>query len=221
MTRHTLLSFSLLAALLAPACTSTGSDKGAATGKTAEQAAKQIELVNTQLDATLAALSDLVKKPAPDLGPQFKTYTKNLAQLESTAEEVAALAARIETKSQEYFTVWDAQLAEVQNEDIRARSAERREAISAGFKKIQGEYSEVREEFKPLLSNLRDVRTVLSADLTMDGMKAIESTVKKTGKDSESVKESLEELAARFREIGVKLSRSGPPAPAPAKTEKK
>ncbi len=217
MTRSTLLLFPLLLALLTPACSSTGSDKGAATGKSAEQAADQIDRGNAQLDATLAALKDLVKMPAPDLQPQFKAFTKSLAQLESTAEDVAALAAKIDTKSQDYFTQWDQQLAAVQNEDIRARSAERREAISASFKKMQSEYAEVREEFKPLLSDLRDVRTVLSTDLTLDGLKAIEGAVKKAEKGSASVKESLQELAERFRTLGVKLSRSGPPQPAPEK----
>ena len=215
MTRFTLLSFSLLATLLTSACSTTGSDKGAATGKSAEQAANQIELGSTQLDATLVALKDLVQKPAPDLAPQFKTFTKSLAQLESTAEDVATLAAKIDTKSQDYFTQWDQQLAAVQNEDIRARSAERKEAISASFKKIQSEYGEVRDEFKPLLSDLRDVRTVLSADLTQDSLKSIDKTVAGISKKSESVRKSLKELTEKFRELGVKLSRSGPPQPAP------
>src|SRR6185503_16298737 len=215
MIRSILFSFPLLALLTS--CSSTGSDKGAATGKTAEHAANQIELGSTQLDATLAALKDLVKNPAPDLAPQFKAYTKSLAQLEATAEGVAELAASIETKSQEYFAQWDGQPAAVQNEDIRARSAERKEAISASFKKIQSEYAEVREEFKPMLSDLRDIRTVLSSDLTMDSLKAIEGTVKDVAKESESVKESLVELTEKFRALGVKLSRSGPSAPAPEK----
>jgi hypothetical protein len=106
----------------------------------------------------------------------------------------------------------------VQNEDIRARSAERREAITASFSKIQSEYSEVRDEFKPLLSDLRDIRTVLTTDLSMDGLKSIEDTVEDVVDESDDVKESLHELEKRFRELGVKLSRSGPPSePAPKK----
>jgi methyl-accepting chemotaxis protein len=220
MTRHS-LSLPSLFLLVLPACSSTGSDKGAATGKSVTHAADQIDLGITHLDATLLALKELVTKPAPDLAPQFKAFDKSLAQLESTAEDVAALAAGIDTRSQEYFAQWDQQLAAVQNEDIRARSAERREAISASFKKIQNEYSEVRDEFKPLLSDLRDVRTVLSADLTMDGLKAVEDTVDDIREESESVKESLQELAKKFHELGARLSRTGPPAEKPQEAKKK
>lgn len=218
MSRSAFSSVPLLLGALVSACSATGSDKGAATGKTVEQAAGEVGLGIGHLDATLAALEVLVEKPAPDLAPQFKTFTKSLAQLESSAEDVAALAAKIDSKSQDYFAQWDQQLAAVQNEDIRARSSERREAISASFKKIQNEYGEVREEFKPLLSDLRDVRTVLAADLTLDGLKSIEDTAEDVMKESRSVKESLQELEKRFRDLGVKLSRSGPPSePAPKK----
>ncbi len=212
MSRSALLSFSVILAWINCACASTPSDKGAATGKTVDQAAVEVEQSIAHLDATLASLGNLVTQPAPDLAPQFKAFSKNLDQLESTAEEVASLADKFDSKGQEYFTQWDQQIATVQNEDIKARSTERREAISASFKEIQNEYSEVRNEFKPLLSDLRDVRSVLSADLTLDGLKSIEGTVEDVSESSKPVKESLQELAGRFRDLGVKLSKTGPPA---------
>ena len=165
-----------------------------------------------QLDGTVAALKELVEKPAPDLAPQFKAFSKNLTQLESTAQDVAALAGKIDTKSQDYFATWDQQIAAVQNENIRERSTERRQAVSASFKKLQSEYAGVREVFKPLLSDLRDIRTVLDADLTVDGLKSIKGTVKDVAGENDSVKKSLQGLAGGFRGLGVKLSRSGPPS---------
>lgn len=194
------------------ACQTSEPDKGASTGKTVDQAATEVGQTITHLDATLASLKDLVKNPAPDLNPQFKTYTTSLGLLEASAGKVRDLAATMDAKSQEYFLQWDTQIATVQNEDIKARSTERREAISASFKEIQNEYSEVRNEFKPLLSDLRDVRSVLSADLTLDGLKSIEGTVEDVSESSKPVKESLQELAGRFRDLGVKLSKTGPPA---------
>jgi DNA repair exonuclease SbcCD ATPase subunit len=209
MSRIAILSLALLAA-----CSSTPADKGAAAGKTVNQAANEIDEGVTHLDATISSLNALVKSPAPDLEPQFKEFEKHLAQLESSADDVAGLAARISTRSQEYMKEWDAQIAQVQNEDIRERSVERREEVAKSFKKIEDEYAEVRQEFKPLLGNLRDIRAALRADLTMDGIKAVKGSVGDVQSDSEDVKESLAELVENFRKLGAKLSKSGPPAPA-------
>jgi chromosome segregation ATPase len=202
---------------LTTACKSSTGDKGAAAGKSIEQAASEVERGITQLDATVAALKNLVEQPAPDLGPQFKAYTKSLAQLESIAKSVASISAKMDSKGKEYFTKWDEQIAAIQNEAIRERSSERRQAVEASFQKIQNEYAEARDEFKPLLADLQDIRTVLETDLTMEGLAAFKGDVKDIAKKSEPVKESLTELAKSFRDLGVKLSRSGPPAEQPAK----
>jgi hypothetical protein len=209
MTRPTLASL-IVPVLLTTACAST--DKGAAAGKTVSQAADQITKGITDLDATLASLKGLTASTGPDLPAQFKSFCSNLSSLESTAKDVADLAAKMGARSQEYIAQWDQQIATVQNEDIRERSVDRRQTIAAGFKKIQDEYGEVRDEFKPLLDKLTDVRTALTTDLTLDGVKSIKGTVDDIEDDSDDVKESLQELASKFNELGVKLSRTGPPA---------
>jgi chromosome segregation ATPase len=198
------------------ACQTSEPDKGASTGKTVDQAAAEVGATITNLDATVAALNELVERPAPDLNPQFKTYTTNLGMLETSAGKVRDLAATMDTKSQEYFLQWDTQIATVQDEDIRERSEDRKKTIEANFNKIKNEYAEVRNEFKPLLADLQDIRTVLTTDLTVDGLKSINKTVKKVDDESKDVKESLQEMEKRFHDLGVKLSRTGP-APAPPK----
>jgi archaellum component FlaC len=180
------------------ACQTSEPDKGASTGKTVDQAAAEVGATITNLDATVAALNELVERPAPDLNPQFKTYTTNLGMLETSAGKVRDLAATMDTKSQEYFLQWDTQIATVQDEDIRERSEDRKKTIEANFNKIKNEYAEVRNEFKPLLADLQD------------------KTVKKVDDESKDVKESLQEMEKRFHDLGVKLSRTGP-APAPPK----
>ncbi|HEX6885799.1 MAG TPA: DUF2959 family protein [Planctomycetota bacterium] len=199
-----------LALLAAPACKS--SDKGASTGATITKAADQIQRGIEQLDATVAALHDLVEKPAPDLKPQQKAYEKALASLESTAESLSKTAASMDTRGQAYFAEWDTQLAAIQNEDIRERSADRKKSIEASFSKLQKQYGEARDAFRPLLDNLRDVRTALKADLTLAGIDTLKPVVKKVDKEKGSVEKELKEVGEQFRELGVDLSRSGPPA---------
>ena len=202
------ISLALLASQAGLACQSA--DKGAATGESITRAADEIERGMQQLDATVAALHAITDKPSADLTTQRKAYEKSLASLESTAEGVADLASDMREKGKAYFAQWEKQLAEIQNEDIRGRSEERRKAIEAGFSKLQTNYNEAKDAFHPLLNDLRDIRTALKADLTMESIEDLKPTTKKVDKEAASVGKELKDLVEHFRELGVKLSRRGP-----------
>ena len=208
--RRTSIAPFLAVALLAGACASTAGDKGAATGKNITRAADEIRVGMGQLDATLAALTKLVNEPGADLAPQFKEFSKNLDQLEATAKNVREATSAMEANGKAYFAEWDAQIAAIQNEDIRERSAERRQAVEASLSEIKEDYQSARDTFQPLMNDLKDIRTALEADLTMNGLDAVKKTVKKTNSSAEDLKESLQELAEGFRKVGVSLSKAGP-----------
>ena len=214
--RHRALSLPLVVSLAGLACQSSSADKGASTGESITKAADQIDLGIQQIDATIAALHAITDSPG-DLTAQRKAYEKALASLESTAEDVAETASAMRERGQAYFTQWDQQLATIQNEDIRERSAERREKIQENFKGLQADYDEAKEAFSPFLDNLRDIRTALQADATVSGIDALKPVVKKVDKDASSVTKELKDLVESFRELGVKLSRMGPKPPEPEK----
>lgn len=214
----TLPSALVLVLLAGAACKSSTADQGAAAGKNITKAAEGIERGIAELDATVSSLNALVNQPAADLGPQYKAFAKNLENLESTAKTVAKVSAEMSAKGKEYFTKWDEQIAAIQNEDIRERSAERREKVSKALSEIQEQYAEAKEEFKPLLSDLQDINTALEVELTMDSLEGLKDNVEKVTDSADDAKETLQELAQNFRDLGVRLSKAGPaPAEATAK----
>jgi chromosome segregation ATPase len=190
------------------ACKST--DKGTATGETITKAADQIERGVLELDATVAALHAITEQPN-DMAAQRKTFEKALGSLEETAESVSKTAADMTGKGQAYFQEWDAQIASIQNEDIRERSADRRKVIEASFSDLKENYSEAKTTFDPLLADLRDMRAALKADLTHEGVEGLKPEVKDIDKEAASVKENLTELAEQFRKLGVGLKSGMPP----------
>ena len=208
---------SVLVLLAGVACKSSTHDQGAGTGKNITKAAEEIEQGIGHLDATVSSLNALVNQPGADLEPQYKAFAKNLDNLESTAKNVAKISAAMAEQGQAYFTKWDEQIAAIQNEDIRERSAERKEKVAAALKEIQDEYAEAKEEFKPLLSDLQDIRTALDVELTMDAVESLQDNAEDVSESAEDVKESLTELVQNFRDLGVRLSKAGPAAEAAAK----
>lgn len=202
-------ALALCASLALFACKS--SDSGADTGSSITKAADQIDLGLKQIDATMASLHDLVDRPAADLTVQRSAFEKNLGELETTAKDLSETSADMQAKGSAYFAQWEQQVASIQNEDIREQSADRRKTIEASFSKVRKEYEESKESFDPLLNDLRDIRTALRADLTLNGIDSMKSTVKKVDKNANKSKDNLKDLSEQFRELGVNLSRNGPP----------
>jgi chromosome segregation ATPase len=213
------LMFPLLLPLLASAalvssCKSGETyESGQATGKTIQQAADEVDRTNASLDATVKSMNSLVEKPAIDPKPQFKAFSSELEALESRAKSVRDLATSMDANSKAYFAKWDAQIAEISNEDIRNRSQERRQKVDESFAKIREQYAKAREDFKPLLADLKDIRTALAADLTPNGIDAVKKTAGKVANRADDVKKSLAELSEQYRKLGVGLGNLPPPTP--------
>jgi hypothetical protein len=220
-TIRTFLSPALVCVLSVAAlsgCKTETYETGEATGKSIQSAANGIDRGITTLDATMNSLNDLVHHPAPDLAPQFAAFSKNLKQLDSQAEDVRRESGSMESKGKSYFTQWDAQIASITNEDLKARSMERRQEVDARFKQIKADYALARDKFKPLLGNLKDVRSVLSSDLTSSGVATVKPTVETLTKEAADVKTALTDLSAEFRKLGVEIGKVTPPPPPPATT---
>ena len=75
--------------------------------------------------------------PAPDIKPQFKKCSSEIGKLESLADDVNGHAAAMQEQGAAYFRKWDVELATIKNEDILARSSDRKNAVSAQFARVR------------------------------------------------------------------------------------
>jgi len=202
--------------MLAAGCASSGYDKGEKTAQNIQTTATRIAALPAVVDKTLASLDALVNKPQADLRPQFKQYNADLAELESTAKEIGAARRSMGEKGKEFFAAWDAQLAQINNEDIKARSEARKKEVTDKMEAIKRSYAEAETAFRPYMNDLKDIQKYLSVDLTAGGVAAIKDTVAKANKSAIPLKASANKLAEDFKALGVAMSAVTPGAP-PAK----
>jgi hypothetical protein len=200
-------------ALLATGCASSGYNKGEKTAQNIQTAANRIAALPALVDKTLASLDAMVNKPAADLRPQFKQFNADLAEVESAAKEVGAARRSMGEKGKEFFAAWDAQLAQINNEDIKARSEARKKEVSDRMEAIKRSYTEAEMAFRPFFNNLKDVQKYLSVDLTTGGVAAIKDTVAKANQDAVKLKASAVKLADDFKALGVAMSAVTPAPP--------
>lgn len=206
--------FAPLAALvLVSGCVSGNYQKGAATGAELKTSAAKITQGESQIDAVTTSLNALVKNPG-DLAAQFKNFSDAVNRLQSTAKEIDSKVAAMREKGDTYFAMWNQQIAQIQNEDIKNQSAARKAEMQKKFAAIQKSYQEAQNDFKPFMSDLKDIQMALSTDLTPGGVDAIKGTAGKVTKEAAPLKTTLDKLAGQFKDLGVAMSDSMPqPAP--------
>lgn len=200
-----------LAALVA-GCATHGYQKADNAGAYLATAADRVDKGVAQIDTATAALKDLVENPQADMKAQFKTYSAAVASLESLTKDTNARATKIASLGTNYLATWATNLTTIKNEDIRKQSAERREAVMKQFENVKASYADASKAFSPLLSDLRDIRTALSTDLTAAGVDAIRKSMTGVNKHAEDVRKSLGALSTQFREFGKSLEVPVPPA---------
>jgi phage host-nuclease inhibitor protein Gam len=213
-TKSIILNLLTLGAALAIAgCASSGYQKGTKTAENIQATANQIGAVPAKIDATLAALNELVTKPQADLVPQFKAFSTQLAGLTTEAQDIAAARRNMAANGKDFFAKWDEQLALIQNEDIKARSQSRKTEVAQKLQAIKRSYAEAEMAFKPFLADLKDVQKYLSVDLTVGGVATLKDTAAKATQEAESLKVTLTSVAADFKSLGLAMS-AVTPAPA-------
>jgi hypothetical protein len=212
------LTVLIAVATLLAGCASTGFDQGNKTAANIQSAADQIGSLPAMIDKTLASLNDIVEKPAADLRPQYRSFVENLTAVQSTAKGVADTRRAMGEKDKEFFAKWDEQLAQIKNEDIKARSQSRKDEVKQRMLAIKRSYTEAEMACQPFMSDLKDVQKYLSVDLTTGGVATIKDTISRVTQSSGPLKFSITKLAEDFKTLGVAMSSVTPALPAsPAK----
>ena len=204
------LAVLMVGAALSAGCASTSYEKAGSASTTLHRTAKDIDQGTAKIDTVMASLSGLVNHPGADLKKQFKKFNSELEDLQSLARDVSEETAAMQQERAAYFQQWDKDLAKIENENIRNRSAERKNAVAARFETVRARYAQVQTAFAPFLSDLEDIRTALSADLTASGLAAVKDVVNKANQDAVPLRESFGKLSAEFKELGVSLSATTP-----------
>lgn len=208
----------MLAALVG--CASKGNyAKGSAAGQGLNEAAEKITVGQTKIDTTLTTLNDLVSSSQGELEPKFKKFNTAVKDLEGSANNVKESVAEMRAKGNEYFKAWDEQAAAIKNEDIKARSAERKKEMQKKFTDIKRSYILAGDAFRPFLADLKDIQTALGTDLTMGGLASVKGAAEKANKNAVPLKASIAELATHFKDVGAAMSAAGAAAqstPAPS-----
>jgi hypothetical protein len=201
------INLALMASLgIFAGCVSHSYDKGAATSAALQSSADKMTETSVKVNDTLAALNNLTFKSQGDLRDQFDAFSSSIKKLDYTRIGLDAKISEMQVKAQLYLDSWSDQMTNIQSEDLRQRSNQRKDEVAAKLKTVEDSYQGVQNSFKPFIQDLNDIKTYLGTDLTTGGLASIKDVVAKTKVDAVPLRDSIKQLQASFSDLSTALS---------------
>lgn len=186
-------------------CATTGMDRSVKTSNSIRDVDSEIRKFVIQVDVTAASLSSLTMAGQSDVGKSFKTYSDNVEKLDSEGKRVLKRIDEMKAHSKEYFEEWEKQGAAYTNPQIRELSDERRVKLAEIYAQVPAAGVGIKGAYQSYLTNLKEIQSYMSNDLTPKGLEGIDPVAKKAVQDSEALKASLKPFLAALDEIKAEL----------------
>lgn len=156
-----------------------------------------------ELDQLIASMDAL--QEAPDLKRAYRDFDGNIDDIERISERVRARRITMQTRASEYVARWDSESSGLRNERAAEISEDRRAQFRDSVDSVTEELDQLRADYDPFISKLRDLRVVLTNDLTTRGVELTEpirDDVRAMAEDlrgrSADAQEALESARAEF-----------------------
>ncbi len=210
--------FALVSLTLVSACASSaeksaqvsGNERGEAASNTMELVENDIKQLVLQINATDLALAAVINPEQKNIAEAYSTYSKNVANIEVSSARFLEQSEKMRLQGREYFDEWQKQGTTYSNPQIQALSEQRRAELGAVYAQIAESSVGVNGGLKSYVSNLTQMNTYFSTDLTPKGIEAIAPLAQSTIIDGLSLNASLDAVLVS---IGAVRSELAPPAP--------
>ena len=205
---HSLTLFTMLllgTAAFLGGCATTGMDRSVKTSNSIQKVDSDVRKIILQSDVTATSLDSLVKAGQPDLKKSFDTYSDNLAELDSQGKQVLKHVEEMKAQKTEYFAEWEKQGDVYINPRIRELSEERRNKLAEIYAQVHTAGAGIKNAYLAYLTDLKEIQTYLSNDLTPKGVEAIAPVANKTSQDLDVLRTSLKPLISALDGIKAEL----------------
>ncbi|CAN5378873.1 hypothetical protein BH23BAC3_BH23BAC3_19710 [soil metagenome] len=162
-----------------------------------------------QIDAINNSLNELVNTETTDLRRSFNRYSENVNTIRGMERGFAENTERMKSNAQSYFNQWDEEGRQYTNPDIQARSDERRAELGNAYERVEANTVGLREAFQAYVSDVSEIESFLSNDLTSQGIESMGSTANTSIRNGDNLKEELEEMQIAIRDTRSKMDRDG------------
>jgi hypothetical protein len=158
------------------------------------------------VEETVYTLGDVMEQASLDPRKAFNRFSKAIDRLEAADEKAQRRADRMREEGKEFFAEWEQEVAAMQNEEIKQLAAQRREELDQAFRNISRVIVDLKDTFRPWMSDVQDLATLLSRDLTVEGIHAARKVIATTQTSSAAVQKALDDLVNELNTVEALLT---------------
>jgi flagellar biosynthesis GTPase FlhF len=162
--------------------------------------------IKDAVEEAVVTLGDVMEQASTDPRKAFNRFSKAVDRLESADEKARRRADQMRAEGKEFFSQWEQEVVAMQNEDIKQLAAQRRQELDEAFRNISRVIVDLKDTFRPWLSDLNDLRTLLGRDLSMEGIHAARQVVTTTQIRAAAVQKALDDLVNELNSVETLLT---------------
>lgn len=172
-------------------CSTTGSERAQTATTKMQIVEDNIKASVEQIDATNISLQNLIMNEQSDTKAAFETYSDDVAKMVRLGEKVIKHADELSARGEDYFDEWKKQGNTYANPQIRQLSDRRRADLNAVFRNIAESSIGVKSAFIAYMSDVTQIKSFLSTDLTAKGIESITPVAQQAIRDGDSLKNAV------------------------------
>jgi hypothetical protein len=199
----------LLAITITAACSTTGMQRSEDVQSDMRTVDNDIKLMVVQLDAIGASLDELTKPGQADVRRAFDVFSNNVSKIEKMEKNFSKHADQMTKSGKKYFAAWDKDKNQYDNPAIQRRSDERREALGKIYDRIGENNKGVKEAFRTYVSDVTEIESYISNDLTTKGITSIASISDRNVRNGSHLKNELVKLQSAIEDARAEMTQTG------------
>jgi uncharacterized protein YukE len=196
--------------LLASGCTSPsgteGADRASAAGDSVTRFRDDLTKTDAAIGKAVAALDDISKNIATDARPALNAFAQAVSELDTQAAALGSSIGDMNGKVATYLDAWEKEAGSIVNPDLRLRAMDRRKDVRDSMAKIEAVLKEARPPLLDHRTQLHDVRTYLSNDLTPKGLAVVKDVQAKARENGAKVRQLIKPVAEQAARVALEIS---------------
>lgn len=194
-------------ALLIALSAGCASDRAPAVKAVASLSDTRTELLagRESVDAAVARLGEIEARPA-DLRPAYQNFKNAIEAVENRAEAVSDQVADMRERSADYRATWSEENARISDPGLRETADQRRQRVVDQYNEIDRGAQELRPAYDAFVKQLRDIETVLTNDLTYNGVEAARPGFESARSSAADLRQRIDSLVNDLDQTSTRLS---------------
>lgn len=204
-----LLSTLISGFIVMAGCQSTGMERSNDTRISLQTMDEDIRSAILQLEATGAALSEILRSGQPDLKKTLEAFSDKVTKIVTTENRFARHADELTARGTDYFEEWQKEGTEYENPQIQKLSDQRRSILGGIYSRISVQSNSIKDTFKTYAQDVTEIQRFLSNDLSTNGVAAIAPLSRRLISQGDSLQHAMHNVQSIIQNARKEMAQSG------------